>query len=235
VRNSPANCNLSRSVAVNYLRETFKDRRDVGVAVIYFNYKEKDAQTPRNMIASLCAQLIGSKGSVSGELRDLYDKHLMQGTHPAIQDLSGLLKAQVSSFLTTYIVVDGLDECPDENSIRSTLLSQLRSIQLMAKLMVTSRHHVQFSEDFSNGGVLKIRANEQDVRKYLSSQMHGLPKGVGGSPDLRAKIINTIAQAADGLYVHRCALHAPATNGTKVHLGPSLFGFTVGQTKCAGN
>jgi hypothetical protein len=172
---------------------------------------------------------------VSGELRALYDKHLMQGTSPAIQDLSGLLKAQVSSFLTTYIVVDGLDECPDENSIRSTLLSQLRSIQLIAKLMVTSRHHLKFLEDFSNGGVLEIRANEQDVRKYLSSQMHGLPKGVRGSPDLKAKIINTIVRAADGLYVPSLHSSRPATNSTKVHLGPSLFGFTVGQTKCAGN
>lgn len=234
MKNSSTDCCLYRSVAVNYLRETFRDRRDVGVAVIYFNYKEKDAQTPRNMIASLCAQLIGSKGSVSNELRALYDKHLIQGTHPTIQDLSGLLKAQVSSFATTYIVVDGLDECPDENSIRSTLLSQLRRIQPIAKLMVTSRHHIQFSEDFSSGGVLEIRANEQDVRKYLSSQMHGLPKCVEGSPGLKAKIINTIAQAADGLYVHHCTLRA-ATDGIKVHLGPSLFGFTIGQTKCAGN
>lgn len=219
---------------MNYLRENFGDKRDIGVAAVYFNYKEKDAQTPLNMVASLCAQLIASKGSVSAELRALHDRNVIQGTRPTIQDLSGLLKAEITSLSTTFIVVDGLDECPEENSIRSTLLSILRPIQFIAKLMVTSRHHPDFFEEFSGWKRLDIRANEQDVRIYLSNQIHGLAKCVERSLDLQEKIINTIAQAADGLYVHHCAL-CTTTDDAKVHPSPALFGVPIGQTKCAGD
>lgn len=198
---------MYRSVVMNHLRGRFKDRRDIGIAAIYCKYEERDLQSPLNMVASLCAQLIVGKGSMSDEVKALYNAHTPLGTRPSIKDFSQLLKSEIARSVTTYIIVDGLDECPVEKSIRDTLLLELRAISSIAKLMVTSRHHPDFVEEFGNAATLEIRAKEDDLRVYLSSMIPRLAKSIQITPGLQEDIINAIVQVADGMYVHYILTH----------------------------
>lgn len=99
-----------------------------------------------------------------------------------------------------FIVVDALDECAD--STQAGLLTALRSLAGTVNLLVTSRNTP--SREFYGNKQMNIRANEQDVRRYIQGripQTRFLKLHVDKDPALQEEIMKAIAENIDGMSV----------------------------------
>lgn len=105
------------------LIETFKADDDIEIAYIYCNYKEPNL-TAVNLVANMLLQLLRENTEISPEIITLYDTHSKQHTRPSLAECSKLLKSEVRRLSKCFIVVDALDECPDD--IRESLLLELK-------------------------------------------------------------------------------------------------------------
>jgi hypothetical protein len=182
---------------IDNLRERLKDDISVGIACIYCNYKEKDAQTLINLIAGLWAQLVRNSGSLSTEVRDLYLTHVRQNSSPTLDEVSKMLQGEIARYSKIFVVIDALDEYPEGD--RSTLLKKLRELRPTINLMVTSRYLDAIANDFEGSPQLEISANVEDVRAYIVGRISSesrLSRFVSKDAALGEKIVNTVAGKA---------------------------------------
>lgn len=194
--------NFVRSVIVNHLISTFGDDDSVGYAYIYCNYKE--SQTLESLLGSLLQQIIRKRqGSLSDVIRNLYLHYRRIGVRPSIQEYSEILSAELLSFNNVYVVIDALDELQSD-WIRQQLLSVLRMQPSTLRLLITSRPHiVDMLSMFEHVRVLEVRSSNEDLRMFVEQRIeHGqLKRIVDRNPTLKSRIVDTILQKADGVYV----------------------------------
>lgn len=186
---------------VDHLQALFKDQ-NVAVACIYFNYKERIDQTACNVIASLSKQLIQAQSEASANVKSLYAKHIRQNTRPELGNLVQAFQSEIRSCAKVFIVVDALDECPEDNGVRQHILTELRSMAVTVKLMFTSRYLTAIERELQGAIRLDIQADEDDIRLYVKgriSREHRLMRHIQADSGLRDDIENTIVDKARGM------------------------------------
>lgn len=99
------------------------------------------------------------------------------------------------------MVVDALDEYSKTEHKRNAFLDVLSIPKEHCNIMLTSRPAVTVSDRFPKARHLEIRAREIDVRRYVKSQIPMLAKCVRMKVELQKFIEDTIAEAAEGMYV----------------------------------
>lgn len=190
-----------RSIVVNHLRGQLKNDASIGIACIYCNYKEEHIQSPVNLIASLWAQLVQNSGSLSSEVKDLYQTYIRQRSPPTLSDVSKILQHEIGRYSKIFVVVDALDECPESN--RSALLKELRALQPTINLLVTSRFLDSIANDFEGATPLEISASAEDVQAYAIrriSREQRLSRLVGKDADLGKAIVETVVGNSKKMY-----------------------------------
>jgi hypothetical protein len=194
-----------RSIVVDHLNELFKDKKNVSIACIYCNYREQIAQTPVNLLASLWMQLVSDRDSLSKDVIDLYKEHVKRGTRPALDEISVVLRSAIGSYSKVFIVIDALDECPEEKGFRASLLAELIALETKVRLMVTSRPHVNGEQEFQNAIRLDVIASDDDVRRYLKGRIPREPRLVRiikQDTALQKNIVDTIVKNVQGMFVY---------------------------------
>jgi hypothetical protein len=143
---------------------------NIGVAALYLNHKETEVQTPVNILTSLWKQLIAGK-ALSPEVVELYTQHHRQGIRPSIHEVSDMLKLVIAKEEKFYLVIDALDECPEDH--RNILFKYLSRAMLgsTVNLMITSRPHIMVDASFPEVQIVEIHATEDDIRKYVDIQI----------------------------------------------------------------
>jgi len=196
------------SVVIDHLWSHIR-KDNVGVAYLFCDYKKQEEQTFINLIASILKQLAQQQITISDGIANCYHDHVMQKTYPTINQFCDLLKCGLTKFARTYIVIDALDECSDDYSIRRRLLDTLRELQQssLINIMVTSRPIPHIVSSFPSGLTQEIRASESDIRRYLDSQMSRLPARVKNNQILQQTIVHGIVAAVDGMYVPSIVLY----------------------------
>lgn len=190
------------SVIIDELTKRFSKDTSTGIAYIYCNFREQRKQHVDNLLASLLKQLTGSQSSLLESLEKVHNHHKPNRTRPSPEDMRNLLKSAASVYSRVFIVVDALDECQESEGFRANFLLELFNFQSQtgANLFATSRPIQEIAEKFKGGTFLEIRALDEDVQTYLTSQMYRLPL-VKSKPDLQAKIKDAIAAAVRGMCV----------------------------------
>ena len=122
------------------------------------------------MLASIWMQLVQGTGSVSKAAKELYEKHVDRNTRPTLKEISKILKEEMEKFKKVFVVVDAMDESPDEWS-RVTLLQELRALQPTVNLMATSRFLDSIALEFEGAPMLEISASLEDVRAYIMGRL----------------------------------------------------------------
>ncbi|KAJ6528219.1 hypothetical protein DFH09DRAFT_935342, partial [Mycena vulgaris] len=186
------------SMVVEYLCAQYQNR-DIGVACIYLNHKETHSQTPSNLLAGLWRQLVFGK-SISSLVQQMYQRHSEKQTRPSLDDIHQVLRSAVNDWAKVYIVVDALDEYPEDE--RFILLQRLISMGPTVGLLLTSRPHISLAPPIPCLEAVEIRANEDDVRRYLMEQINvsqRLSKHVEAQPGLQQEIMSSIMAAVDGM------------------------------------
>ena len=192
---------------VNYL-ECSHPFEDHAVAVLYLSYRDQKEQLAKNLIGSLVRQVAHRKRTLSDDIIGLYNNHTLKRSRPTINELSNLLRSEITHLSEVFVLVDAMDECSVNNDTREELLTTLQSLLEMpnVRLMVTSRPVASIEAHLQGMAYLEIRAADEDIRKYVEDRIpkeRRLIPYVRGDDAFRVSIIDTIIAKAQGMYVMR--------------------------------
>jgi hypothetical protein len=191
------------SIMVDDVCEKYREDLTVAVAYLYCDFRRQGEQRIEDLIASLLKQLAEGQSPLSKAVKDLYSKLEKKQTRPPLEDISEALRIVAASYSRVFILVDALDECQSRTGCRTRLLLEIFALQEKrnVNLLVTSRIDPEIKGMFKGSETLEIRANSEDVRKYLGGRMFQLPNFVCRNEELQEEIKTTIVQLVDGLYV----------------------------------
>ncbi|KAJ7291119.1 ankyrin repeat-containing domain protein [Mycena rebaudengoi] len=184
------------SIVVNHLDKSYADD-NIGVACIYLNHKETHAQTTSNLLAGVWQQLVSGKQIASTSLvHQLFQKHSEKGTKPELAQIHELVRLAITEWSRVYIVVDALDETPEDN--RQCLLNYLTDMGPNVCLMLTLRHDVSLRNITAE--TFEIRVPEEDIQKYVEHQIN-VRLSVTTSSQLRKEIVAKILENVDRMFL----------------------------------
>ncbi|KAJ6458689.1 ankyrin repeat-containing domain protein [Mycena vulgaris] len=191
------------SVVVNYL-ESGSRSGNTAVACIYLNHKETQIQTPSNLLAGLWRQLVfGKPMPAESMVQKLHQRHSEKRTRPSLAEIHDVLCLVVGEWSKVYIVVDALDEYPEDQ--RRILLKHLTALDSTVSLMLTSRPHIDLDAVLHLGfGELEIRGSDADIRKYVDQRIQNserLSLHARTWPGLQEEIISKIVRTVDGMFL----------------------------------
>ncbi|KAJ7291361.1 ankyrin repeat-containing domain protein [Mycena rebaudengoi] len=187
------------SIIVDYLR-SHTQSDVVAVAAAYLNHKEREVQSPSNILAGLWWQLV-SERPISVSVQKLYQKHQKQRTRPSLDEVREIVRSAVAEWSRVFIVIDALDEYPEAH--RCILLDTLATIGAVS-LLLTSRPNIAPESFFPTTPVLEIRAREEDICRYIEAHIQTssrLSKHVRVRPELRVEIESKIISNVDGMFL----------------------------------
>lgn len=159
---------VSSSVVIDHFIEG-ATTKNYGVAYMYFEYKERELQTPTNILGGLVRQLVGQVPELPAEIEKLFDKlESRGGKKPKFEELYNALTVIFRSFDQVFLVFDALDECDPKTQRKGLLPLFHRMRKSGANLFVTSR---QYPEDiqasFSEEAKIELVPTEEDIGAYI--------------------------------------------------------------------
>lgn len=178
-----------------------------GIAFAYCNYKEP--QEPATYIATFIKQLCRAKEVLPKELESLFDSCHRNAKELNYTELQQIFTTVVKSFDKVFIILDALDECPDEQ--RAGFLKFLTSIvnpgrdgPANIKLFVTSRRETDIARSFASFPTIQIEAKEvaSDIESYVKFELDRC-LGDGtlkiADPKLKEEILEALLKKAGGM------------------------------------
>jgi hypothetical protein len=129
---------------------------------------------------------------ISDNVKSLYRHHHDRNIYPTLNELTRTLKVEIGTYTKVFIVVDALDECTETNGSRMKLLRALRSLAGPVNLMVTSRDLPSIEQHFRDAQRLDIRATDEDVTKYVQSQLANHPGLVRLRDTITKKLVDKV-------------------------------------------
>jgi len=96
--------------------------------------------------------------------------HANKRTKLSADEIFTALQSVILKLSTVYIIVDGLDECRNNDGTRQRLLAYIRVLQSKAdvRLLATSRFLLDIVDEFKDAERLEIRASDEDVRRFIT-------------------------------------------------------------------
>lgn len=154
---------------INQLRVLFP-HYDVGVAFIYFEHKQ--TWKPEDLLGSILADVARPAWTaVAPKLVSIYKEHRARNCRPSFDDISQLLLSESSHFSKLFVVIDAIDECSNSKTL-TKLLKELSKLRPMLRLMVTGRWNIRIDSVYPKYTLLRIKANEEDIRTYLDNRIN---------------------------------------------------------------
>jgi hypothetical protein len=130
----------------------------------------------------------------------LHKGHIQNKTRPTLGEYTKLLQAAVDCFSKVRIIIDALDECPEADQVRQSLLEEIRKLDSVS-VLVTSRN-IPIESELRSAIRLDVRANDLDIKNYLEDRMSRsdrLKKFAEKDLNLYDSIKNTIFEKAKGM------------------------------------
>ena len=155
------------SVVIRHLEEHCRQQtssEQYKVLYLYLDHKETRLQTYSNLIRSLLKQLLLGRqpSDLCNKAQDFY-RDSKKGVRPNDSDVFKILQEQISSTLQrVYLIVDALDEYPEED--RAHLFDKLQDIcPQKVSLFITSRDF-----DEINDGHIRCMTCSEENSRYLN-------------------------------------------------------------------
>ena len=185
----------------------------MGIVPIYCEYQLKELQTPENLLASLWRELSHSHDSMAKEVKDLYTKHNRYRTKPNMSEIVSIVLAEICKHSIVFVVVDALDECPEDGRVRARFIEELQHIststtstETKVRLLVTSR---LTKPVFLDANEIEIRASNDDIKRLVCQR---IKKGLSDHDEisqlvrqndtLKNTLAATIVKRAGNMYLY---------------------------------
>ena len=212
---SPCVCSrLFREATRSAIIDDVKSKHTIGLADIayyYFDFRDSKKQDCDGLISSLVLQLSVQLDSCSKILSKLYSDH-----GPILTPTLIALKTCIKDMLNQpgqgpiYIIVDGLDECPNSPGTRSArgevleLIKELADLQLPnVHLCVASRPEMDIRKALESLDTLQLSLHDEpgqeaDIVTYIKSVVNSnnVPDWTEEDENL---VVNTLSQKANGM------------------------------------
>jgi ankyrin repeat domain-containing protein 50 len=161
-----------------------------------------------HITTSISTQL-PNKNSQPSHIKQLYERCSYGKLQASVDDLRDMLFYTIEALGHVFIVVDALDECP-QNGGRKQLLAVISDMKSRSldnlHVLVTSRREPDIEEALLS--LLTVPAIslqgpqvDLDIKLYISSQISGDPKLKKWPKEVKTKIENTLTGKANGMQV----------------------------------
>ena len=189
---------------------------DAGVAVLayfYFDFKDTEKQDSRALLSSLLIQLSNQSDQFCDVLHGLYSEHQDGSQQPNHASLLRCLKSMLAIVGSgpVYLVVDALDECPNDSGMPSSRERTLTTLKELVelhhsnlRLCVTSRPEYDIRTTLEPLAAQQVSLHDedgqkQDINNYITSVVHSDGKMKKWRDAEKDMVIQKLTAKADGM------------------------------------
>ena len=183
------------------------------LAYFYFDFKDTEKQDPCALLSSLLVQLSDSSDVYFDTLFSLYSTHKEGAEKAASDSIARCLKDMLTTTgqVPIYLVIDALDECPNDSGIPSPrervldLVKELIELRLPnLRLCITSRPEFDIHTTLEPLATQKVSLHDengqkQDIIDYVTSVVHSDRKMMRWRGDDKNMVIEKLSESADGM------------------------------------
>lgn len=133
---------------------------------------------------------------------ELFERHSPRKTRPSLQEYTTLLQDISRTFSRVFIVLDALDEAPEDNDSRRRLISQLKTLGHETSLLIFSRPLPNLESSLGDARTANIESQDEDIIAYIEerlSQCASITNHFAKDTNLRQKIINAVVPKSRGM------------------------------------
>jgi Cdc6-like AAA superfamily ATPase len=202
---------LSSTMVENVLHHC-RQAVNFGCAPFYFTFSDKEKQTYEALLRSLLHQLGNQEPGLAIIRKKYGQRHDLRGGL-SIEILQSWLLDVLAVYDTTFVVLDALDECPEDSgylSERSKLFDGLEylskeaaNLKINLKILMTSRDVPDIRHRVVDlpAEQLPIHAPavDSDISRYVAEQLSKVTYFKNLQPKSRHEIQSTITAKADGM------------------------------------
>jgi hypothetical protein len=196
--------------------EQIRSLCDAGLAFMgyfYFDFRDKDKKNHRNLLLSLLLQLSAQSSICCNVLSSLHTAHRDGTETPSDDALTKCLKQMLSftSKRPIYLVMDALDECPNNLGLPSPREQVLELVKDLVDLRlpnlhicVTSRPEADIQVILESLTSLRVSLHEQcgqreDIIDYISSIVYSDANMQRWRDEDKKLVVETLSEKADGM------------------------------------
>ena len=182
------------------------------LAYFYFDFKDTAKQDTRALLSSLLIQLSDQSDIFCDALFSLYSAHKGGTEQPTDDSLASCLKDMLTiGQVPIYLIIDALDECPNDSGIPSSREKVLKLVKELVglrrpnlRLCITSRPEIDIRRTLMPLATEQVSLNDesgqkQDINIYVSSVVHTDERMKRWRDDDKAMVIEKLTDKADGM------------------------------------
>jgi hypothetical protein len=183
------------------------------MAYYYFDFRDVKKQDCSGLLSSILSQLSTESDSCFDILSQLYSDHSRGRETPDIDALQKCLTDMLSlpGQAPTYIIVDGVDECPNLSGTPSAreevlgVIEELVDLKLPnVHLCVASRPEMDIRKVLEPLTSLKISLHDEsgqkeDIIQYIKSVVHSDRSMRRWKEEDKQLVVDTLSDRADGM------------------------------------
>ena len=183
------------------------------MAYFYCDFRNEDKQNCRSLVLSIISQLCAQSNLCCDTLSRVYLAHDKGAQKPSDNTLAKCLMEMVSLPIQSpiYLIVDALDECPNNSGLPTPREEVLDLIDNLVRLRlsnlhicVTSRPEIDIQSALEPLTTLRVSLHNQtgqkeDIVNYVNSVVHSDKKMRRWRKEDRNLVIETLSERADGM------------------------------------
>jgi hypothetical protein len=190
--------------------------REAGSACLlyfYCDFRDEDKQNHRSILLSILSQLADQSDPSCHILSRLHSTHDKGARKPSDDTLAQCLNEilLIPNQNPVYIIIDGLDECPNNSGMPTPREDALEFIENLVGLhlpnlhiCVTSRPEIDIQTSLEPLTSLRVSLHNQsgqtkDIVDYVSSVVHADKKMRRWRDEDKRLVIETLSERADGM------------------------------------
>ena len=184
------------------------------LAYFYFDFRDEEKkQDLRNFLKSLLVQFSSYSNPCCEIISQIYSNHGKGERQPSNDVLKSCLREMLSVLAQkpVYIIIDGLDECPDSSGMPTpregvlNLLEELLQLGLPnLRICVTSRPEVDIQNALGPLANISVSLHDQsgqikDISDYVRNVAYSDKKMRSWRIDQKELVIEELSNRADGM------------------------------------
>jgi hypothetical protein len=188
------------SAAIDYLDETRKSNEENLTAICHFYFKHDDKerqggeQVIRELLRQLVYQIDRLPPTLSTTLEELYNKS-KTGLPPKQAAIVELFISSSNNFRSTFVFLDGLDECTTETQDKIVILIR-RFCESGVRVFLTSQPQlISLVTAVGTFESMEIIADKNDLKTYIKQRFDS-PRN---NATLEEPLLNQLIEGAEGM------------------------------------
>jgi hypothetical protein len=179
----------------------------VGIAFVYCDINAQSEQTTHTLLASITRQLVEQKPALLRLVKNTRDKQNPKLNSATLTNCIDLLTLIVRELDRTFVVVDALDECAEQDDKRclnrESFVKAL--LDLPFQLFITSRNLEAIFSLLEHATRLDIRSHYEDIKLYVDWRIRNSPllmTNIDKKEANRNMVVDTVIKKSSDRYVN---------------------------------